>query len=187
MMPELDRRNQFEAVLTEEVYRTAWCYAKRLCAPLGTIHRAEAEDLLQEALLRAYQRFQQLRDPGRFKGWLLSILRSCHLDRLRRSGHPLEAVSELPDGILDRNADPQAEMLFAALRCMPAAQRELLCLFYLEDLNVEETGQVLGLSAVAVRQRLCRARGELRRQLNSLGQAYESSIPTPQIKEGLLP
>jgi RNA polymerase sigma-70 factor (ECF subfamily) len=190
-MPEPDRRLQFEALLSEEIYRMAWGYACRLCTAGGAIRRADAEDLLQEALLRAYQRFHQLRDAARFKGWLLSIVRRAYLDRLRRPGQPAQSLDELLDELPERTParhhDPRAELMLVALSQLPLAPRELLSLFYLEGLNLEETGQVLGLAPRIVRQRLFRAREALKRQFAVLEAPYGINRSTPQAKEGLLP
>lgn len=182
---------QFEAALSEEIYRSAWGYACRLCTAGGALRRADAEDLLQEALLRAYQRFHQLREPARFKGWLLSIVRTAYLDRLRRRGQPEQGLDELHDDLPDRAStghhDPLAELMLAALNQLPLAQRELLSLFYLEGLNLEETGQVLGIAPRIVRQRLFRAREALRRRFAVLEAPQGMSHSTPHVKEGLLP
>ncbi len=184
-MPEADDRRRFEAALSEETYRSAWGYACRLCTVGGVLHHANAEDLLQEALLRAYQRLHQLRDAARFKGWLLSIMRTTYLDRLRRKGLPAAELDELTLCLPETPADPLAELMLAAMSQLPPAQRELLSLFYIEGLNLEETGQVLQLSPRIVRQRLFRARTALRRQAALMDTRVERAIPTPRAKEGL--
>lgn len=184
-MPELERRRQFDAALSDEAYRSAWGYACRLCTAGGAPRRADAEDLLQEALLRAYLRFQQLRDPAKFKGWLLSIMRTCHLDRLRRKGQPAEELDELTLCAPEVHTDPLAELILAAMNQLPAAQRELISLFYLDGLNLEETGQVLRISPRIVRQRLFRAREALRRCSTALRASWAPGRQSPQVKEGL--
>lgn len=190
-MPETDRRRLFEAALSEEIYRCAWGYTCRLCTGGGVLRHADAEDLLQEALLRAYQRFHQLREKARFKGWLLCIVRTVFLDRLRRLGQPAHNLDELLEELPDRESswhhDPQAELMQVALSQLRPAQRELLSLFYLEGLSLEETGQVLGIAPRIVRQRLFRAREALRQQCAALEAPYGINPSTPHAKEGLLP
>src|SRR5215472_19011073 len=73
----LDSREEFEARLVE-------------CGPLayrvaqGVLRNAaDAEDVAQEALLRAYRKFERLRDPSRFRAWLVRIVYRLALDRLR--------------------------------------------------------------------------------------------------------
>lgn len=161
----MELRTQFEAALSEEVYSAAWRYAWRLAAAGRGGCRQDAEDLLQEALTQAWRQFGQLRERGQFKAWLLSILRTRFLNRLRTARRrPLvdgEPPTELagPDGPVD----PQQLEAQAALAQLPAGERELLSLFYLEGLSLEETGLAAGLSAKVVRQRLYRARQSLRR------------------------
>jgi RNA polymerase sigma factor (sigma-70 family) len=184
-MPNPEDRRRFETALSEEVYRSAWGYACRLCTAGGVLLRADAEDLLQEALLRAYQRHAQLRDAARFKGWLFSIVRTTHLDRLRRNGHPAAELDELTLCMPEIPADPMAELMLAAMSQLPAAQRELLSLFYVEGLNLEETGQVLRITPRIVRQRLFRARNALRRKAAVMEPREDRSLSTPQTKEGL--
>src|SRR4051812_41453181 len=70
--PSLAQR--FEVLLTEQAYAMAWRYSLRLCLQAGG-GRADAEDLLQEALTRAWLGLHALRDESRFPGWLLAIVR----------------------------------------------------------------------------------------------------------------
>ena len=77
-MPEPGKQERFSQALSEAVYTAAW----RFCCRLSTC-REDAEDLLQEALAKACERFDQLRDQDKFKGWLLCIVRRCYLMQLR--------------------------------------------------------------------------------------------------------
>jgi len=73
----------------------------------------------------------------------------------------------LPD-LADASAtEPLGLDTAAALARLPQSQQELLSLFYIDGLNLSETGQVLGIRPQVVRQRLYRARQALRRQLES--------------------
>lgn len=185
-MPSADRQPAFEAALSNEVYAAAWGYACRLCAPGGTGARADAEDLLQEALIRAYQRFAQLREAAKFKGWLLCIMRRCFLDRHRRAGRRIGELGLEAYELAAPEADatPYAGPVRLALGRLPGAQRELLTLFYVEGLSLEETGQVTGLSARVVRQRLYRAREGLRRALAECGMPHPQDTVAPCQQKG---
>jgi RNA polymerase sigma factor (sigma-70 family) len=152
---------RFEECLTDEAYLSAWRYACHLAG-----RREDAEDLLQDSLAHAYRKFSQLRNPDAFRGWLMSIIRSQHIrkwrkDRNRSEQFELKEFMPGPDSPAVEPGGPVAQ----ALAGIPAAQRELLSLFYIEGLSLKETGQVLGLPARAVKQRLFRARAALRRQL----------------------
>jgi len=160
-MSSLTRQQSFEAALDSQTYESAWRYARRL-----TDCREDAEDLLQAALTHAYKRHDQLRDPARFKGWLLSIVRTQFLSWRRSLQVRPRTVSELPQ-LSTGEPDPLADQLAEVMLKLPEPQREILSLFYIDGLNLEETGQVLDVDPAAVRQRLYRARQALRRKLDS--------------------
>lgn len=164
-------RDRFEQALSPEVYQAAWRYALRL-----STRREDAEDLLQESLAKAYSRFSQLRDASRFKGWLFSIVRSTHLDRLRRERARPPETAELPQ-LAAHETDPLTRDIAEALALLPQPQHELLSLFYIDGLNLNETGQVLGIRSRAVRQRLYRARQALRKQLDSIPAVECATVP----------
>jgi RNA polymerase sigma-70 factor (ECF subfamily) len=159
-MPIRPEQEQFDRALTQQAYARAWQYACRLCAT-----REDSEDLLQDALVRAYRGFGRLRHPERFSAWLISIVRNCYLSR-RASDQRTDKASywqwQVQAAAL---TNPLSEPLAAALAQLPAAQREILSLFYLDGLTLDETGWVLGLSPQVVGQRLYRARKALRRVL----------------------
>jgi RNA polymerase sigma-70 factor (ECF subfamily) len=161
-MVENSMRERFEQALSPEVYQAAWRFALRL-----STRREDAEDLLQESLIKAYSRFSQLRDASRFKSWFFSIVRSTHLDRLRREHARPPETAELPQ-LAARETEPLSRDIAEALARLPKPQQELLCLFYIDGLNLNETGQALGIRPRAVRQRLYRARQSLRQQLDSI-------------------
>jgi RNA polymerase sigma-70 factor (ECF subfamily) len=161
-MPNPELRTQFEAALSTEVYGAAWRYAWRLAAAGRGGCREEAEDLLQEALTHAWRQFGQLRERTQFKAWLLSIVRTRYLDRLRAQRRRPQVAGEVPAELGAPESDGLGAGMGTALALLAAGERELLTLFYCEGLSLAETGTALGLSARVVRQRLYRARGALR-------------------------
>jgi len=87
----------FEEVLAEHL-DALFCTALRLCRG----NRADAEDLLQDSALRAYTRFEQLRDPSAARGWLFTILSHTHLNRMRSARRRTEATStDLDEGAFE--------------------------------------------------------------------------------------
>ncbi len=156
----------FEDVLTEHVYRAAWRYAWHL-RPVYE----DAQDLLQEALAHAWLRFHQLRDQRRFKGWLLSIVRTRFLMARRRralpvtgDGLPLQEAGAGGSHTAGRYAGLPPALASGMLR-LPAAQREAVELHYLQELSIEEVAGVLGIRPGTVKVRLHRARQRLKRAL----------------------
>jgi RNA polymerase sigma-70 factor, ECF subfamily len=156
MVDDSDQR--FEDALRAGAYQAAWRYCCRL-----TTSYEDAQDLLQDSVGHAYRRFGALRDAGRFKAWLLAIVRSRFLSQLRSRKLTVPLEEELL-GQIETGEGGDDEVL-AHLRLLPPAQREALELFYIEGLSLAELGSVLGIPAVAARHRLHRAREALRRKV----------------------
>jgi RNA polymerase sigma-70 factor (ECF subfamily) len=167
-------RQEFEAALQAGAYAAAWRYSCRLTASAD-----DARDLLQDSLAHALPRFVQLRDPVQFRSWLLSIVRTQFLMALRSKRLTVALETELV-GQLAAEPDPAAELVLDGLRRLPAAQRELLELFYIEGLELAELGRVLHVPAIVARHRLHRARAALRRQIRPPARAAQLSGVTEE-------
>ena len=136
-----------------------------------------ADDLCQEAFLRALRRYSGLRDPARFAGWLFRIAENTVRDHLRSEARRRNRVT-FTDRIeeFDRSAPPAedpaqreaAEKLLAAIRRLPARLRDPLLLRHSSDLSYAEIGRVLGISENAVQVRSFRARKRLREECREL-------------------
>jgi uncharacterized protein len=134
----------------------------------------EAEDLVQEALLRAYLGLSQLRDPARFGAWLCGIAVNLAKMRLRRRA--LEArlfLEPASDGGFEERELPQ--LIRNAVDVLPPGQRDAVLMHYIDGLSCEEVAVLLGSSPGAIRVRLHRARQQLREQLATL-----APPPTPK-------
>lgn len=123
--------------------------------------RATAEDLTQDAFLRAYERWQQLRSPEGARGWLFAIAVNLARQQLRRgrrwSWLPLDSVDWMDHGRHDRSGDPAADAISRILRQLKPEDREVLLLMGLQDLTAAETAEVLGIQPSAVHKRWQRA------------------------------
>lgn len=108
----------------------------------------------------------------------MSIVRTRFLMDQRRHAIERERLQhseqDAGESLVDYTAAPQGdahtEEIAAALTRLPASQREILSLFYIDGLNLVETARVLDVSVGAIQQRLFRARGALKRELER-GQA----------------
>jgi RNA polymerase sigma-70 factor (ECF subfamily) len=124
---------------------------------------AEADDAVQTAFLRAWERLGQLADAEGFAAWLGQIVRREAIDRLRRrerlGERPLPPSD--PPAPLASEDDPRLERLRAALARLGAGQREILALRYEAGLGYEDIAATLGLSLANVEKRLYRARQAL--------------------------
>jgi RNA polymerase sigma factor (sigma-70 family) len=134
----------------------------------------DAEDLVQEALLRAYLGLSQLRDPARFGAWLCGIAVNLAKMRLRRRALETRLLSEpATDG-----GPEELEVLRLvrdAIEVLPPGQRDVVVLHYVDGLSCDEIAALLGPSPGAVRVRLHRARRQLRAQLAAL-----APVPAPK-------
>lgn len=131
------------------------------------VHRADAEDIAQDALVMALAKIQTCRNPRAFKGWLFQIVRNHALNALdRRRVREVHASSRGGEPVVEEAVRPellgQRERLLAALATIPATQREIVLLHDLEDWTHAEIAQILQISEVMSRQHLFQARRALR-------------------------
>ncbi|MFF4622220.1 RNA polymerase sigma factor [Nonomuraea jabiensis] len=113
----------------------------------------------------------RLREPDRFAPWLFTIARRSVTDRLRgeyaRERESFTTDEPMVEDPVEAMVD-RAELV-AALAGLPVLEREILVLFYLEDLSVEECAQICLVPAGTVKSRLNRARRMLREHLEERG------------------
>jgi RNA polymerase sigma-70 factor (ECF subfamily) len=131
---------------------------------------AEADDVAQEVWLAVVRGLPRLRQPDRFAPWLFRIARRQVVNRLRAeyatpevAGDTERAGPDTSDAVVDR-ADVEA-----GLAGLPAVEREVLILFYLQDLSLEACAEICAVPAGTVKSRLNRARRLLRDQLSGKG------------------
>ncbi len=142
---------------------------------LSVVGRHEdAEDAAQEAFLVALERLEECRNPERFGGWLLTIVRNRSKNLIRRE--TLRETDEVPAGTRSRTPTPDrvtetAELrqwLERAMQELPDVQREIVMLHDLEGWKHREIAERLELPAGTVRSHLHFARKALRRTLRDL-------------------
>jgi RNA polymerase sigma-70 factor, ECF subfamily len=141
-----------------------------------TRHPADAEDLVQDTLLRAH------RSIGTFDGrhpraWLLTIMRNAHLNRLRRPRPELmhdadeaalaaSAANDAPDGFVDHALDRE---VVRALDDLPAKFRQVIEIVDMEGRSYATAAEMLGVPIGTVMSRLHRARARIRTHLLHAG------------------
>lgn len=146
-------------------------------------NETEAEDAAQETVIKAYLNLHHFRGEAQFRTWVLSIARNEGLLRLRKEGARREdsldaqveeaggdftpavltSWREVPADVLERKEI--AELLRQAIAGLPAIYRNVVVLRDIEEMDVRETAQALGLTESAVKVRLHRARALLQRSL----------------------
>jgi RNA polymerase sigma-70 factor (ECF subfamily) len=125
----------------------------------------DAEDITQEVFIKAYKRFQQLRNSNTIGGWLRTVATNLSINHLNRyrarwrffSEEPVEIATEI-----ERENDRQ-EMLELAIRKLPDAQRVSLVLFHFQDMSYEEIAAKLGVTLAKVKSDIHRGRETLKK------------------------
>ncbi|MDX3108149.1 RNA polymerase sigma factor [Nonomuraea angiospora] len=142
-----------------------WTYVRRM------LDADRADDVTQEIWLAVVRGLPRLREPDRFAPWLFTIARRSVTDRLRgeyaREQETLAADDVATEDPAEAMVDRAA--LMNVLSELPVLEREILVLFYLEDLPVEECAYICRIPAGTVKSRLSRARRLLREHLKEKG------------------
>ncbi len=129
----------------------------------------EARDLVAETLLRAYESFRTLKDPGAFLSYLFSIASREFARRRRRARwfgtYSQEAAERLRYTGTPPDAGPDVELLYRALAMLPHQQREAVVLFEISGFSLREIQSIQGGTLSGVKVRLHRGRKQLARLL----------------------
>jgi RNA polymerase sigma-70 factor (ECF subfamily) len=166
-----DKRGRFEATVLPHL-DAAYRFARWLSRSPG-----DADDVVQDAVLRAFRGFEALRGTD-VKAWLLTIVRNCHLttvkQQARRRQVALPEESDSQDGhvMVATTPDPesasisadQARTLDRLMAGLPEEHREVLILREVEDMGYREIAAVTNVPIGTVMSRLARARAALRSQ-----------------------
>ena len=136
--------------------------------------RTRADDLVQDCLARAWEKLSLWRRGTDLRAWLFTILHNLYVNDVRRQKSRPELLA-LDEEALDvpqcANTDSGLALrdLEAALKQLPAEQREVLLLVSLEQLRYEEVARMLDIPVGTVMSRLARARERLRTLLDGTG------------------
>ena len=140
----------------------------RLC--FAYLHdQALAEDAVQETFLKAYRKLGQFQGNSSVKTWLSSIAINCCRDLSRGSWFRHIDRSVSIDTLPQRaeESDPEDDSVSVEVMNLPIRLREVVLLYYFEDMNTHEIAETLRISQQAVSSRLMRARKKLRKALSS--------------------
>jgi RNA polymerase sigma-70 factor (ECF subfamily) len=146
-------------------------------------NREDAEDVVQDAFLKSYQKLNQFQGNSKFYTWLVRIAVNESLMRLRkrRTGKMVSIDEDvetdegsMPRDLADWSPDPEAlygqsemaDILRRTIQGLPPGFRVVFVLRDVDGLSTEETAETLGLSIPAVKSRLLRARLQLRERLS---------------------
>ena len=141
-----------------------------------------AEDILQEVFLRLHQYVHRVDTSLPLSPWLYRItvnLSYTYVTRRNKWRVPLEDFVDQLIGPAKYNPEPEAErhddlrLMQKAIDTLPFSQRVVIVLYYLNDLSLQEIGDILSVPVGTVKSRLHYGRENLRRQLEGTGQTSE--------------
>jgi RNA polymerase sigma-70 factor (ECF subfamily) len=144
---------------------------------------ADAEDIAQDAFVKAYASLARF-EPGRpWSPWLLRIVRNEALNRRRRSGRQARLAWRVATDPVSGGAAPSPEAaivtrdqqarLLAVVDSLPTSQRDVIACRYFLELSEEETSRALGLAVGTVKSRTSRALAAIRAELERSGDRDE--------------
>jgi len=154
-----------------------------------TGNAADADDLVQETMLKAFRSWDQYQPGTNAKGWLLTILRNSFINEYRRrTRHPetVDVDTIEPFAVFQdiQEEDPQGaffdkivdDEVLKAIDGLPDAFRETVVLSDVEGMSYQEIGKILGIPVGTVKSRLFRARQMLQ------GKLYDFAVGNGYIK-----
>ncbi len=129
-------------------------------------NKGDADDLAQDALVKAYLSSAGYQDKGRFRSWLYKIAYNTFLNH-KASIRSTESIDEARMLISSTSADAEFahQDLYLALRTLPPKERSAITLFYLNGYNIKEIAAITETSEDAVKKQLSRGRDKLKEKM----------------------
>jgi RNA polymerase sigma-70 factor, ECF subfamily len=136
----------------------------------------DAQDIVQETYLMAFDKFSQLKDPDRIKPWMLRILRNiflktCQKETTRQQLQKTDYIDYLKSCVDKKDADDllslaaDTRLVNQAIASLPVKYKEVLTLYFLEDLRYKDIAKTLDIPIGTVMSRLNRAKEGLKIKL----------------------
>jgi len=149
--------------------------------------RGRAEEMAQEAFLRAWRGLAKWRREGSFSSWLFALAANVYRSELKRfptETLPMDAAPE-PSGPAAQNSELAAQLsreaLYRAVLALPLRYREPVILFYFHEMDVAAAASTMGLPEGTLKARLSRARALLRQRFPHL-EGEDDSHPSRKNK-----
>ena len=189
-----DDQDAFAALVNKyqkPVHALAW-------RKIGDFHIAQ--EITQDAFLKAYQNLGDLKNHNLFAGWLYVIAARLCYDWRQKNATPLESVDNIDASEVDHVsysryiADKQAteadetrrEVVRKLLQKLPESERTVITLFYLGEMTIKAIGDFLGISPNTVKSRLSRARNRLKKEEDMIQQNLGSFQLPANLTENIM-
>ena len=144
-------------------------------------NRQEAEDVVQDTFLRVYKNLDRFDETLKFSTWIYRIATNLCIDRLRKRKpiYSLDAESQDYEGldgysmIPSDDKTPESELILSdtqriihqAMESLPPKYKSVMMLRYIQDLSLQEVGDILGMPVTTIKTRVHRGREFLRKKL----------------------
>jgi len=159
--------NAFERLVREHQHMV-YCVALSYCKDPSS-----AEDVAQEAFLKAYRSVDEMREPARLKTWLYSIARFTAIDWLRRRqrepvlGLTEDAAQELPERPAAESKEDRTVRVMDVIQGLKEEHREIMILRYVRGLSYAQIARETGSTTSAVGEKLSRIRDIVRQKIRA--------------------
>ncbi len=155
-------RTQFISLVSGEQERL-----RRFLLALCLGDKAEADDIAQNAMIKAYLSSASYTDRGQFAAWLHKIAYRTFLDHRKREHHTdsIDVTLQVADTNTASDKNFEYQDLYVALSALPPQERTVLLLFYIQGYSVKEIASITDASDDAVKMRLSRGREHLRNKM----------------------
>ena len=165
---------------------------------IGDFHIAQ--EITQDAFLRAYERLKTLKDHSLFPGWVYVIASHLCTEWHRKKKHPVQSLETTEVGEIDQvshsqymaekrdndTAETLREVVHKLLQKLPESERTVMTLHYLGEMTCETISKMLGVSPNTVKSRLNRARNRLKKEEAVIRENLSSfQLPT-QLTENIM-
>lgn len=128
-------------------------------------NESDAADAISEALYRAYKNLDTLKNEYAFKPWILRIVRNCAVELVRSNKNLLSIDDVEVEESSGENDIVTALTLRKAVEQLKQPYKEVVVLYYYEDLSIAQISKITGTSVATAKQQLSRARKMLREML----------------------
>lgn len=161
------------AVLVNKHSEMAITIAKKIVR-----NREDAEEIAQDAFVKAFQSLQSFKGDSKFSTWLYRIIYNAAISHTRKRQHDFVAIDDrlitdtTEDTILENldSIDPelQSQLIHKAIEKLPSDESTIVTLFYLKENTIDDISKITGLSVANVKVKLFRIRKKLYEELQFL-------------------
>ena len=165
---------------------------------IGDFHIAQ--EITQDAFLKAYRKLDTLRNYNLFAGWLYVIAARLCSDWLQKNSQPLQSLETTHASVMEHASysrymsekqatevdETRREIVKKLLQKLPESERTVITLYYFGEMTCEAIGAFLGVSPNTVKSRLSRARNRLKKEEDMIRQSLDSFQLSAYLREDIM-